>query len=206
MLRKLLMCPPYYYDVAFHLQNVHMKMSREVIHNKAQRQWINLYNLLVNDLSAQVYLTTPAIGMLDMVFTANAGLIKNNKAIVSHFSAHARKGETAPYYNTLDNIGFDCFITKNEFEGQGDALFSHNGDNLWIGHGFRTNTYSHPEICNFFDMKLNENAFSLKLIQPEFYHLDTCFCPLDNGHLLIYPQAFTPDGISLIYDKFKQEF
>ena len=68
-------------------------MSREVLHHKAQRQWINLYNLLSYKLGADIYLAPPAVGMMDMVFTANAGLVQNNKAIVSNFSAHARKGE-----------------------------------------------------------------------------------------------------------------
>ena len=30
MVRKLLMCPPHYYNVGYYLQNVHMNMSREI--------------------------------------------------------------------------------------------------------------------------------------------------------------------------------
>ena len=44
-MRKLLMCPPHYYNVAHHMQNAHMRMSREVLHNKAQKQWIKLYSI-----------------------------------------------------------------------------------------------------------------------------------------------------------------
>jgi ornithine--oxo-acid transaminase len=31
---------------------------------------------------------------------------------------------------------------------------------------------------------------SLHLIDPRFYHLDTCFAPLSGGYLLYYPEAF----------------
>jgi N-dimethylarginine dimethylaminohydrolase len=36
----------------------------------------------------------------------------------------------------------------------------------------------------------------LRLVDPRFYHLDTCFCPLFEGHLLFFPDAF--DAASLV--------
>ena len=30
----------------------------------------------------------------------------------------------------------------------------------------------------------------LKLVDPRFYHLDTCLCPLEGGWLMYYPPAF----------------
>ena len=36
---------------------------------------------------------------------------------------------------------------------------------------------------------------SLHLVDPRFYHLDTCFAPLSGGHLLYFPEAF--DAASL---------
>ena len=200
-MRKLLMCPPHYYNVAHHLQNAHMKMSREVLHNKAQKQWVNLFNLLTYDLGAHVYLTPPAVGMVDMVFAANAALVNGNKAVVSNFTAHARRGETSPYKRILDDFGFHTHVASDKFEGQGDALFSHGGTQLWIGYGFRTTPTSHREVGNFLEVDYH-NVTSLQLIDPKFYHLDTCFCPLDRGHLLYYPGAFTPNALQIIHDKF----
>lgn len=34
----------------------------------------------------------------------------------------------------------------------------------------------------------------LRLTDPRFYHLDTCFCPLPGGCLLWYPPAFDAQG------------
>jgi N-dimethylarginine dimethylaminohydrolase len=34
----------------------------------------------------------------------------------------------------------------------------------------------------------------LELVNPRFYHLDTCFCPLAPGEALYYPHAFDDYG------------
>ena len=201
-MRRLLMCPPHYYNVVHHMQNVHMKMSREVMPNKAQKQWVNLYNLLTYNLGAQVVLTPPAIGMVDMVFSANTALIKGNKAMIANFSAPARKLETEYYKKILDKLDFDTKIPNFEFEGQGDALFSHQGDELWIGYGYRTLESSHQEVGDFLNVK---NINSMMLVDPRFYHIDTCFCPLDDGRVMFYPGAFTQNDVDLITDKFGED-
>jgi N-dimethylarginine dimethylaminohydrolase len=38
----------------------------------------------------------------------------------------------------------------------------------------------------------------LKLIDQRFYHLDTCFCPLEGGYLLYYPPAFDEESRAVI--------
>jgi len=35
---------------------------------------------------------------------------------------------------------------------------------------------------------------SLRLIDERFYHLDTCFCPLNHGYLLYNPRAFDEES------------
>jgi N-dimethylarginine dimethylaminohydrolase len=38
----------------------------------------------------------------------------------------------------------------------------------------------------------------LKLVDQRFYHLDTCFCPLEGGYVLFYPPAFDEESHTLI--------
>ena len=38
----------------------------------------------------------------------------------------------------------------------------------------------------------------LELVNPYFYHLDTCFCPLAPGEALYYPDAFDAYGRRVI--------
>ena len=43
-------------------------------------------------------------------------------------------------------------------------------------------------------LRANGYTPSLKLVDTRFYHLDTCFCPLEGGFLLYYPPAFDDDS------------
>ena len=41
---------------------------------------------------------------------------------------------------------------------------------------------------------LHRQVLPLELVNPYFYHLDTCFCPLAPGEALYYPEAFDAYG------------
>lgn len=165
-------------------------------------------------------LIPPAIGMMDMVFAANGALIKGSKALVANFAAFQRKEEARYYVDFLKANGLEVEGSQHEFEGQGDAMFSHGGKVLWMGHGFRTDPKSHTQLSKFFGMDIHmlpdsegnmavevnpeeeSNAFALQLVMDKYYHLDTCLCPLEGGHVLYYPPAFTLEGQQLIQKVF----
>ena len=42
----------------------------------------------------------------DMVFAANAALVKGNRAVIANFAVPARQGETIPYKSILENTNF----------------------------------------------------------------------------------------------------
>ena len=74
------------------------------------------------------------------------------------------------------------------FEGEGDALIQQcgNAPMLWAGYGVRSSLESHRAISEL----LNVEVVSLRLVDQRFYHLDTCFMPLDGGRVMYYPAAF----------------
>jgi N-dimethylarginine dimethylaminohydrolase len=78
------------------------------------------------------------------------------------------------------------------FEGAGDALFV--GDRLFIASGFRTDKAAHAPVAEI----LGVEAVSLELVDPRFYHLDTCFCPIDERTALFAPDAFSPESATVI--------
>jgi len=45
---------------------------------------------------------------------------------------------------------------------------------------------------------LDVESTSLQLFDPRFYHLDTCFCPLDDHTALIAPTAFSEESVALV--------
>ena len=49
--------------------------------------------------------------------------------------------------------------------------------------------------------RLGVEVLPLELIDPRFYHLDTCFCPLAPDMALYYPGAFDEYGRSVLRDR-----
>jgi N-dimethylarginine dimethylaminohydrolase len=183
---RILMCAPDHYDVDYVINpwmegNIH-KSSRD----RAVEQWQGLHNLIKEHVT--VDLVTPQKGVPDMVFTANAGLVLGDTAVLSRFYHKERQGEEPFFKEWFEDNGFTVYELPPElpFEGAGDALFDREGRWLWAGYGFRSELDSHPYLAKWLDVEV----LSLRLMDDRFYHLDTCFCPLNNGYLLYYPPAF----------------
>ena len=64
--------------------------------------------------------------------------------------------------------------------------------------GYRTDAEAYTFISEHHDVPI----VVLELQDPDFYHLDTCFCPLDEHTVLIYGPAFTAEGRRLIHHFF----
>ena len=198
---RILMCSPDHYDVDYVINpwmegNVH-KSSQA----KAIDQWQALHHIIKEH--ATVELVPPAKGWPDMVFTANAGLVLGKKAILSRFYHPERQGEE-PYFKAwFAENGFQVYELPQDlpFEGAGDALFDRGTGSLWAGYGFRSELDSHAYIAQWLDVEV----LSLRLIDPRFYHLDTCFCPLDGGYVLYYPPAFDTYSNALIEKRIPED-
>ena len=78
------------------------------------------------------------------------------------------------------------------FEGAGDALFC--GETLFAGYRFRSDVRSHQWI----GATLGVEVLPLELVDPRFYHLDTCFCPLSEDAAIYHPGAFDDYGRSVL--------
>lgn len=183
---RFLMCAPDHYDVDYVINpwmegNIH-KSSRD----RAVEQWEQLHHILKEH--AFVDLVTPEKGVPDMVFTANAGLLLGKTVVLSRFFHKERQGEEPYFKQWFEENGYTVQELPKDlpFEGAGDALLDREGRWLWAGYGFRSELDSHPYLAKWLDIEV----LSLRLIDDRFYHLDTCFCPLNNGYLLYYPPAF----------------
>ncbi len=187
-MNEILMCPPTYYTVNYEINpwmNVKVKPDKK----KAPLQWENFYNLLVK-LNINIHKIKPKPDLPDMVFTANAGLVFDNKFIVSNFRFPQRQKEAKFFSLWFKKKGFEIisFPKKYYFEGEGDALIF--ADTLIAGFRFRSDIYSHRFIGDI----IEKEVISLELKNSNFYHLDTCFCPLGRETALYYPGAFDEYG------------
>ena len=98
------MCAPTLYDVTYVINpwmegNLHAS-SRE----RAQRQWQALHDALSE--FADVLLVTPEPGSPDMVFTANAGLERDGKVVLSSFFHPERQAEEQHFRRWFKQAGY----------------------------------------------------------------------------------------------------
>lgn len=184
----ILMCPPDYYGIEYEI-NPWMSRSRQADQDVAIEQWEGLVAIF-DKLGARVSLLTAAQGLPDLVFTANAALIYQERAILSHFRHHQRQGEESLCEAWLKKHGFSVerLADGRYFEGAGDALFC--GPTLVAGYRIRSDVQSHQWIAE----QLHCEVIPLELIDEHYYHLDTCFCPLAPGQAIWYPGAFDEYG------------
>jgi ornithine--oxo-acid transaminase len=187
-----LMCAPEFFDVQYVINpwmegNLHAPSA-----SLAQEQWQHLHAAV--SAHAEVRLVAPQPGLPDMVFTANAGLVRHGVAALSRFRCVERSGEEAHFRQWFLEAGVQVreMPADTPFEGEGDALFTPDGARLWAGYGWRTAQASHACLQDLWPAC---EVVPLRLTDPRFYHLDTCFAPLANGELLYYPAAF--DAASL---------
>ena len=195
---EFLMCKPDFYCVSYEI-NPWMDVQNNADKDKAIQQWTSLESK-IKELGGTVHLIDPQPGLPDMVFTANAGLFFGNNILISRFKHKERQGEEiffnawfAGFTQPITGIIYPEKDTQDQpFEGAGDALyFNSRGQNsLIVGQGFRSSLKAYTHFSKYV-----EDLAVVTLVDPYFYHLDTCFCPLNDGQYLIYPHAF--DGHSL---------
>jgi N-dimethylarginine dimethylaminohydrolase len=178
------MCPPNYFGVEYEI-NPWMKRDQPPDHALAVRQWNDLRQMLT-DAGARVLLQKPVRGLPDLVFTANAALIYGRAAMLARFRYPERQGEEPFDAKWLEDSGFHVHRLPNDvyFEGAGDALFC--GDTLFAGYRIRSDVRGLQQIGELFRCRV----IALELIDPYYYHLDTCFCPLSPGVAVYFPEAF----------------
>jgi len=186
MKARFLMCAPQHFEVAYVINPWMEGNIARGSNPVATQQWNALLTLLRR--FAQVDCISAREGVPDLVFTANAGLVLENRVLLSNFRHAERRPEEAYFAQWFAEHGFEVLtlLPHVYFEGAGDALFDRRLSLLWMGHGHRSDSAAAAMIASLLDVEVEP----LQLVNPHFYHLDTCLCPLEGGALLYYPAAF----------------
>ena len=189
---RILMCPPEFYGIEYEI-NAWMRRDRPSDHAAATRQWQALRAAL-EGAGAAISVMPAVAGLPDLVFTANAALVHRDVAILAAFRHPERQGEESYDETWLAEHGFrvEHLPAGCYFEGAGDALFC--GDTLFAGYRLRSDARGHQWV----GQRLGCRVIPLELVDPYYYHLDTCFCPLAPGVAAYYPAAFDSYAVAVL--------
>lgn len=200
----LMMSAPDHFEVTYRI-NPWMdpdawQPSAARLHHDARQGWQRLKEKY-ESLGARVDVQPAAKGLPDMVFTANAAMVLDRKVLLARFLCEERRGEeihNRAFFEALHARGLvDEVIETPEdlfFEGAGDAHWDPARGVTWTGYGQRSSREMHHVISEEYAVP----TVPLELIDPRFYHLDTCFCLLPGGDVLYYRPALSARALDLL--------
>ena len=182
------MCPPTYFDIEYEI-NVWMNQADQPSNQTATEEWQALRQIYTDQLGWQIETIEPVKGLPDLVFATDCCLISGGKIMLSSFHYPERRGETDQYERWFRDNGFtEVKRAKHFFEGGGDTMLY--GDKIIAGYGFRSDRQAHDELQQYFDREV----ISLRIVDPQFYHLDTSLAVLSPDTVAFYPPAIDEDS------------
>ena len=196
---RVLVCPPTHFGVEYVINPWMAGQVGAASRAEAAKQWDALVAILESVADVRVIDAGP--GLPDMCFAANGGFVLGDTFVATRFAVSQRQPEEALYREWATEAGFDILEGEADlpFEGEGDALWwpqpgstrvypslAKTAPVLWAGYGVRTALGAHKPLAE----RLRVRVESLHLVDPRFYHLDTCFVPLPDGRVVYYPLAF----------------
>jgi N-dimethylarginine dimethylaminohydrolase len=205
---RVLLTTPAHFRVEYVI-NPHMEGNIGTVDpERARAQW-EAVRAAYERVGFEAHVVEGAEGLPDMVFCANQTLPYRTPGgetgvVLSRMHAPQRKAEVPFFARFFRDQGYEVRALDDDlpgdFEGMGDALWHPGRYLLWGGYGYRTDR----GVYERFTEKLGFPVLPLSLTDPDFYHLDTCLCPLDEATALYFPGAFDEEGLALLRAHFER--
>jgi len=202
----VLVCPPDSFDVVDVKNPFMVGQQGNVDVRLAKRQWLEVTHAFER-AGIEVRELAAIPGCEDMVFCANpvfAGPdgLGRPVCVLSHMRYPSRQPEVSAHAAWYRAAGYRIVELNGSslFEGSGDALWHPGRRLIWGGYGHRTSKEIYENIADIFDAPV----LPLELKTELFYHLDTCFCPIDETTVLVHPPALTSAGMELVRHVFQR--
>jgi N-dimethylarginine dimethylaminohydrolase len=201
---RFLMCRPTHFGVLYAI-NPWMKPQDWQPHEtklaaQAQRQWTGLRRALLAR-GAEIELVPAVERLPDLVFTANAAVVLDGKALLARFRHPERQPEEPHFraaFGALEARGLihtvETLPEGMVLEGAGDCVYDVVRNLFWMGFGPRSDAAASGVVEDTFGV----DTVALELCDPRFYHMDTALRPLPGGEVLYFPDAFTAAGRAAI--------
>lgn len=200
------MCRPDHFTVSYVI-NPWMRpdawsAQQEKLVAESRAGWETLLGA-VRQRGAHVELVMPEPELPDLVFTANAAVVLDGTVLNARFK-HAERQAEEPHYKAffakLQRMGHVRTLVDMPddvpLEGAGDCVWDATRRTFWLGYGQR----SDPRAADIVRRTFGVAVHAVELVNPRFYHMDTCLVPLTRGETLIVRDAFSAEGLSAIED------
>jgi N-dimethylarginine dimethylaminohydrolase len=205
------MCKPQHFKVSYAINPwMHPDQwaeNADALTVQSSDGWEKLVDKL-KELGARIELVPPQPGWPDLVFTANAAVVMDRKALVARFRHPERQGEEPHYLRAFEILkergDLDVVEMTPEgmvLEGAGDCVWDEVRKIFWVGYGQRSDQAAAKHVADFF----GQEAIGLELVNPRYYHMDTAMVPLSGGEVMYYPGAFSPEGQGIIAERYGAE-
>ncbi|HEY1654918.1 MAG TPA: arginine deiminase-related protein [Candidatus Tumulicola sp.] len=205
-MKRVLMCPPTFFTVR-DVKNPFMEGAAAVDSDRAALQWQAVRSAFER-AGVSVLTIDPVEDLEDMVFAANQTFVGSGTTharfiVPSRMRHPSREREVEHYVAWFERAGFEVIDIGLDshagqfLEGHGDLLAQPGTARVWAGFGIRS---SQTGVARFAGAMRGEGieVCAVALVDPAFYHLDTCFAPLNAEAALIYPDAFAPESLRML--------
>lgn len=191
-LKKVIVAKPSYMKITEiinetqkHYKDTNIDIPLALEQHKAMIQTLKNHQIEVIELPAY-----PSLH--EQVFTRDIGFVIGNQLFISSMSESVRQDETSVLRTWIkgNNIPYQDDL-PNSIEG-GDIIL--DGSTLWIGETNRTTKQAIQEIQH----KLPSYSVQSLLLEESILHLDCVFNIIDEETALLYPPAFTKQGLESI--------
>lgn len=183
-----------HFDIIYTI-NPWMNARNPIRRHLVERQWNNIVKKFQSEnINYQIIDVVPHP---DAVFVADSGIIVNNKFIRSNFKHKERQPEQRYWESFFLKRKYQIITLPDSitFEGTGDLLIGE--EQAFIGYGVRTNReaihHIQPHICH--------TVVPIELVSKRFFHLDTCFFPVDKKNVLLFSKAVSKESLSRLSEK-----
>lgn len=178
------MCRPQYFQVEYQI-NPWMEVGA-VDPEQALQEWKSL-KTAYESLGVKVEVIDQEKGVPDMVFATDQGVMLDDSTfLLSRFRYPERQPESEYYRQWYHTQGYEIKeLPEGIFLEGGDV--QKLGQRLLMGMGFRTSS----EAVSVVGDLAHKEAIGLELVDPKFYHLDTCLMVLNATTVFYYPSAFS---------------
>jgi N-dimethylarginine dimethylaminohydrolase len=132
----------------------------------------------------------------DMVYTANAAVVRGARAVLGD-PPPERKSEIPYFRDWLEDYGLEVLEAPYSFSGQGDALAC--GDLLLAGYGQRTDRRMHGVLAEYLDYDAEE-IVPLRTVSPQWYDLDLAVAVISPNMVAYHPAALDEPSLRRLHD------